>query len=677
MAKLAICFVALLALAVEAEKVSPVQKVIQLLDDLKGKVQGDLDNEGKAMAEYSSWCDQQIGDTDYAIKTASRQIEGSNAQIEESENTITAKTGEIADLGTAISTKEKELVDAEGVYKGEKADTDSSESELINSIDELSGAIVQLKKGAALVQVQKRLQPFADVLGRIVDATGVNFARKRQLSAFLQTEDTEDADLTLNAPQGSVDIGGGGHSGGIMQTLEDMKAKAEGQLSDVRKAAMESKHNYDMTKMSVTQEVNNLNSQLGSATATKAATAEALGKAKGELAETQKSKAASEELLATTKMDCEAKASEWAERQKEAGEEMAAIAKAKEILANGVKAFLQVSVKSRVVDEEDMEDQVRDRLVTVIQNLSNKYHSFALMQLTNRAKQDPFGKLKSMIGEMIEKLLKEANAEAEQKAFCDTEISKSRKSQEEKTLRLDKVTARMDTAATTIAELQEAVKTLEAEVAEIDSTTAEASAIRNEEHAEFLKASKDYKDSSEAVAAAVQVLKSYYEGSFIQVKSRTRRASQPEFGGKSDTGGTIISVLEIAESDFTKLLAEAETAEEAAAKAFATLSQESQVSKAAKQAEVKGKQSEMSTLQANLENYKEDKASTGSELDAVMAYLDKLKPQCESKAMSYEEKVARREAEIEGLKEALAILEGQDIPALIQQKAFLSRVKRA
>merc|ERR1719506_2563114 len=142
-----------------------------------------------------------------------------------------------------------------------------------------------------------------------------------------------------------------------------------------------------------------------------------------------------------------------------------------------------------------MEDEVRDRLVTVIQNLSNKYHSFALMQLTNRAKQDPFGKLKSMIGEMIEKLLKEANAEAEQKAFCDTEISKSRKSQEEKSLRLDKVTARMDTAATTIAELQEAVKTLEGEVSEIDSTVAEATAIRNEEHAEFLKASKDYKDS--------------------------------------------------------------------------------------------------------------------------------------------------------------------------------------
>ena len=45
-------------------------------------------------------------------------------------------------------------------------------------------------------------------------------------------------------------------------------------------------------------------------------------------------------------------------------------------------------------------------------------------------------------------------------------------------------------------------------------------------------------------------------------------------GASSDVGGTIISVLEVAESDFTKLLAEADTDEQAAASAF-TLREES------------------------------------------------------------------------------------------------------
>merc|ERR1719454_1945066 len=299
------------------------------------------------MDEYTAWCDKETADTDYAIGAAAKGIDNYKAAIEASQNTIQAKEAEVAERGTTISAKEKEAADAKSIYADQKSASDAEEQELIGSIDELSGAIVQLKKGASFVQVQKKLQPFADVLGRIVDATGVSIAKKRALAGFLQTEDKEDADLTLNQPQGSVDIGGGGHSDGIMSTLEDMKTKAEDQLSAVRKAAMENKYNFDMTKMSVEQEAKNQKDMLGAATASKAAAEEALGKAGGELAETEKSKAADESRLSETKAACETKASEWAERQKEAAGEMGAIAKAKEILSTGVKAFVQVSSKTQ------------------------------------------------------------------------------------------------------------------------------------------------------------------------------------------------------------------------------------------------------------------------------------------------------------------------------------------
>ena len=63
-----------------------------------------------------------------------------------------------------------------------------------------------------------------------------------------------------------------------------------------------------------------------------------------------------------------------------------------------------------------------------------------------------------------------------------------------------------------------------------------------------------------------------------------------------------------------------------------------------KQAEVKGKQSEVKSLEVALGNYAEDKSSTGAELDAVLKYLDTLKPQCETKVPSYAERKAKREA---------------------------------
>merc|ERR1719380_230505 len=228
---------------------------------------------------------------------------------------------------------------------------------------------------------------------------------------------------------------------------------------------------------------------------------------------------------------------------------------------------------------------------------------------------------------------------------------------------LDKLQSRIDGATSTIAENTEAIKTLEAEVAEIDKAQAEATAIRTKENEDYLVASKDFKDSAEAVAKAIEVLKNFYEGSFIQLSAKTSlKSKQPELGGaKSDIAHTIISVLEMSEEDFTTLLAETEATEDEAAKAYKALTDENKVSKVTKETEAKGKASEVKTLTVSLEHSKEDHASVSSELDAVLAYIDKLKPQCEEKAMSYEEKKAKREAEIAGLKEALEILSGDSV----------------
>merc|ERR1719214_184974 len=111
------------------------------------------------------------------------------------------------------------------------------------------------------------------------------------------------------------------------------------------------------------------------------------------------------------------------------------------------------------------------------------------------------------------------------------------------------------------------------------------------------------------------------------------------------------------------LLAEAEADEESAQTAYDKLTQENAVTKTTKQGDVKGKTSEVKQLEVALGNYKENKATTSKELDAVLAYLGKLKPQCETKVMSYGERKAKREQEIAGLKEALTILSGE---ALIQ-----------
>jgi len=351
-------------------------------------------------------------------------------------------------------------------------------------------------------------------------------------------------------------------------------------------------------------------------------------------------------------------------------------------LVSGVKAFVQVKIQTKKWNPDDDEETdavsaKRSKVVNILKQLGQTHHSFAFAQMASMAQSDPFVKIRGLIEDMIAKLLKEAEEEATQKAFCDAEMGKSKTSQEEKTMTLDKLQARIDGATSTISENTEAIKTLEAEVAAIDKAQAEATAIRTTEHEDYLVASKDFKDSAEAVAKAIEVLKAFYEGSFLQVSAKTNlKSKQPEFGGaKSDIAHTIISVLEMSEEDFTTLLAETEATEDEAAKAYEKLTDENKVAKATKETEAKGKASEVKSLTVQLGHSKEDHASTSSELDAVNAYIDKLKPQCVEKAMSYAEKKAKREAEITGLKEALEILAGDGL-ALVQTKSNLRKIKR-
>merc|ERR1719235_1612765 len=369
-------------------------------------------------------------------------------------------------------------------------------------------------------------------------------------------------------------------------------------------------------------------------------------------------------------MDCEAKAKEWAMRQKQAGEETAAIEKAKEVLAEGVKVFLQTSTKLRVKSADEAYD-TRAQVVRVLSKISQKAHSYKLMQLVASARSDPFGKIRGLIEDMIAKLTKEAAEEADQKSFCDEEISESKAKQADLSGKLDKTSARMAKAEADKAKAQEEIKMLETEIAEIDAGQAEATKVRQSEHEEYLKASSDFKLSAAAVAKAIDVLSEYYNNAgFAQVASK----EAPEFGGaKSDVGSTIVSVLEVAESDFTSLLAESEADESSAQAAYDKLTEENTLTKTTKTADVKGKTNQVKQLEVALGNYAENKATTTDELDAVLMYLDKLKPQCESKVMSYAERKAKREQEIEGLKEALEILSAE---ALLQVKTTLRGARR-
>jgi len=656
-----------------AANVSPVQKVIQLLDELKGKVESDLAAEEKMMEEYTTWCDDEANEKEDAITSSKRTIGDLEATIEDAKATIQTLTASIDELTTKISTSETELAKASEIREKEHGVFVASEKELVETVDSLDRAIVVLKKNLGFMQTGRTanvLAAMASGLQKVVEASWVNEHQKAVLQSLLQAKDEdEDTDLDFQ-PQGKT-VAYESSSGGILDTIADMQSKAEESLGSTRKDEMEAAHAYALVKQGLEDEIKVAKKQLSEATLTRSTTEEELHSADASLSETEETLAADTKYLEELKQSCSSKAAEWAARQKQAGEETAAIEKAKEVLSEGVKVLLQTSMRVRTRKMEAAGDDSRSQVVSILRRVSKNAKSYALMQLVASAQSDPFGKIRGLIEEMIAKLTKEAAEEADQKSFCDEEIGESKSKQADLSGKLDKTSARIAKAEADKAKLTEEVKMLEEEISEIDAGQAEATKVRQEEHEEYLKASSDFKLSAEAVAKAIGVLSDYYNSAaFVQVASK----QAPELGGaKSDVGSTIVSILEVAESDFTSMLAETEADESSAAAAYEKLTKENTVTKATKQADVKGKVSQGKQLEVALGNYAENKATTTDELDAVLMYLDKLKPQCESKVMSYAEKKAKREQEIEGLKEALEILSAE---ALLQVKTTLRGARR-
>merc|ERR1719265_3102908 len=124
-------------------------------------------------------------------------------------------------------------------------------------------------------------------------------------------------------------------------------------------------------------------------------------------------------------------------------------------------------------------------------------------------------------------------------------------------------------------------------------------------------------------------------------------------------------MLEVVESDFTKGLQEATSAETLAASTYEEETKENGMNKLIKEQDVKYKTKAAKSLDESVAEYSSDLSGVQAELDAVLEYYEKIKAQCIAKAEPYEEKMKRREEEIAGLKEALEVLESE--AALIQK----------
>merc|ERR1719388_405978 len=273
---------------------------------------------------------------------------------------------------------------------------------------------------------------------------------------------------------------------------------------------------------------------------------------------------------------------------------------------------------------------------------------------------DPFAKVKGLIADMIKRLMDEAAAAATHKAWCDKETAETNAKKDDKEADLAKLNTKIEQATARSKTLKEEVATLQKELAELAATQAEMDKMRAEEKAAYEKNRPEMEMGVEGIKMALKILKEYY--------GKEDKAHEAAEGA----GGTIIGLLEVCESDFTKLLTEIIATEEEAAQTYEVQTKENEVTRTTKEQDVKYKTKEYTDLDKALVELKSDRDGVTAELDAIYKYLDELKEACTYKVETYEERKRRRESEIAGLKEALSILEGA---AMLLQKTAARRLR--
>jgi len=643
------------AVVANASAITPVQKVIEMMNGMLEKGKKEKHEEQVQFAAYKQFCDDTTVEKKRAIEEANEQIEVLKADIEKYTDTASQLTREIAEHDDDISVWEGDIKAATKVREIEKADYDATHTDYSESVDALERAIAVLKKQAhdrkqaSLIQLKNLKLIPADA--------------KNVIDAFLQQD--PDEGLAVSAPEANAYES---QSGGIIEMLEKLLDKFIEERTTLEKEEMNSKHAYDMLMQDLNAQVGQATTDRGEKAEFKAQTLQSKADAEGDVKDTTSTRDADSKYLADLTATCEQKASDFESRQQLRAEEIEAIEKAIEIVSSGavsgnadkhLPGLVQTSFAQLRADSASMNQQ---RVASYLRQQADSLGSRVLSALATRVESDPFSKVKKMIKDLIVKLMEEANEEAEHKGWCDTELSTNEQTRKEKTQAVEALHSNIDELEASIAKLTEDITELTEAVAQLDAAVSEATKLRNEEKAKNTETISDSQEAQTAVAQALTVLKEFY----AKAAEATAFVQEPEifdepYKGMGGESGGVVGMLEVIESDFARLEADTKASEASSQKEYDEFMTDSEVDKTKKSTDIEHKTAKKQDEEQALTTNKADLEGTQKELNAALAYFDKLKPSCVDSGVSYEDRVARRKEEIESLQEALKILNGEDL----------------
>merc|ERR1719480_222839 len=367
---------------------------------------------------YKQWCSDTTTEKKNAIAKANDAIATLKADIEK-------YSADAAQLTKEVQQHEKDIAEWTAEQNAATEEFKAAKADYEDKMADLGGSIGALKEGMKTMEAEDHnvAQSFVQLSSK--------FANNAVMSNILE-QAAQEQDPKAAAFESVL--------GKIIEISEGLKDKFTEERNAEQKKFMNIEHAYNMN-------IQDLSGQIKQGEADKAEKisfigqkGEAKGTAASERQDTIATRDADVKFLADTEATCEQKKADFEARQQLRAEEIEAIEKAIEIISSGdvagnadkhLPSLIQLG-SSFVQTSSELQNEHQHSVVEFLRAQAKSLDSRVLSALAVRAAADPFEKVKKMIQELIVRLMEEANEEAEQKGWCDTELSKNELTRKEK-----------------------------------------------------------------------------------------------------------------------------------------------------------------------------------------------------------------------------------------------------
>ena len=655
-----------------------VQQAVKLLSNLQAQVSDEGNEAGKVFEDEKKLCSRRSRELRHSHDGVKAELEKSDAELAQASIEIDTMSTKIEEMAMSIASSENDLKEAQKLRDEEASVFSKEEQGLVSTVDALDRALAiigheqrKVYKSKSLLQMEDSALPLVEALSAVVEASSVSTADGQRLMALVQssqkavaTEDAEDADVDAALGVEPSPVAYQSKSGNLLAVLNEVLEKAQGELEKLRREEQEKLHSFQLLKQSLEAKMKLLNRDMASAQELKTEASQKKAAAEGSLVSAKKSMSEAAIALQDLQGSCLKKAAKFEKDMQARSEEVKALQEAKNAIAakmGGDVSFLQLGRSRGTRSAPDSERSAAAAAAArSVRRLAVKLESPSLVELAGRldyaasnhhlgsqrfGADDPFRKVRGLIEGMIGHLQSEARAEADHQAFCDKEMSVTGIKSADKQDDVDKLGTKIEQSKARLAHLTEQTATLREELTDLAQTQLEMDQVRSKEKALFDKTDRDAQDGMEGLRLALQVLRGYYA----------------RLGDPAGRGKQVVSMLEYAKSDIHRRVTVLTGEEEQAVSEYQRVSKDNAVMSATKQHEVETFSADATVLQKLLNELTSDHSSAREELDALQEYMAKLQDQCVAKPEPYEERKQKREKEVQGLREALAGLDGSQL----------------